>query len=134
MLGMVKDSTQNALARFFQRAGKDDIHMSQQAFSKARQKIKWEALEEMFQTSVDGSYNEEWVRWKGFRLLAADGSFIQLPSDAALLEYYGGLGHDRNAAAALVSMLYDLENDIVNENFPHTSYILNIKLYGGCYG
>ena len=113
MLGMVKDSTQNAPARFFQRAGKDDIHMSQQAFSKARQKIKWEALEEMFQTSVDGSYNEEWVRWKGFRLLAADGSFIRLPSDAALLEYCGGLGHERNAAAALVSMRYDLENDIV---------------------
>jgi hypothetical protein len=27
MLGMVKDSTQNALSRFFQRAGKADIHI-----------------------------------------------------------------------------------------------------------
>jgi hypothetical protein len=27
MLGMVKDSTQNALSRFFQQAGKADIHM-----------------------------------------------------------------------------------------------------------
>jgi hypothetical protein len=113
MLGMVKDSAQNALAHFFQRAGKAGLHMSQQAFSKARQKIRWEALQEMFQTSVEGSYNEEWERWRGFRLMAVDGSFIQLPQDRELVEYYGGLGHEGNTASALVSLLYDLENDIV---------------------
>jgi hypothetical protein len=52
---MVKDSSQNALVRFFQRAGKTGLHMSQQAFSKARQKIQWEALLEMFQADVEGS-------------------------------------------------------------------------------
>ena len=87
--------------------------MSQQAFSAARQKIKWEAFEELFQTSVRGSYNEKWEKWRGYRLMAADGSFIQLPSDAALVEYYGGLGHEGTSAAALASLLYDLENDIV---------------------
>jgi hypothetical protein len=113
MLGMVKDSTQNALSRFFQRAGKADIHMSQQAFSKARQKIRWEALQEMFQAGVEGSYCEQWQKWRGFRLMAVDGSFIQLPQDKELVEYYGGLGQEGRTASALVSLLYDLENDII---------------------
>jgi hypothetical protein len=113
MLSMVKESTQNALSRLFQRAGKPHIQMSRQAFSKARQKIRREALQEMFQTGVEGSYNEEWERWRGFRLLAEDGSFIQLPQDTALAEYYGGLGPEGKTASALVSLLYDLENGIV---------------------
>jgi ribosome-associated toxin RatA of RatAB toxin-antitoxin module len=113
MLGMVKESSQNALERFFPKVGKEHIHMSQQAFSAARQKIKWEALQELFQASVTGSYHEEWERWRGFRLMAVDGSFIQLPSDPELVEYYGGLGREGTTATALVSMLYDLENDII---------------------
>jgi hypothetical protein len=113
MLGMVKESSQNALSRFFPRIGKGHIHMSQQAFSAARQKIKWEALQELFQASVAGSYHEEWERWCGFRVMAVDGSFIQLPSDPELAAYYGGLGREGTAATALVSLLYDLENDII---------------------
>jgi hypothetical protein len=45
--------------------------------------------------------------------MAVDGSFVQLPSDAELVAYYGGLGHGQTVATALVSLLYDLENDIV---------------------
>jgi hypothetical protein len=41
MLGMVKDSSQNALERFFLKI-KVAVHMTQQAFSLARQKIKAE--------------------------------------------------------------------------------------------
>jgi hypothetical protein len=44
MLGMVKESSQNALSRFFQRAGKAGLQMSRQAFSKTRQKLRREAL------------------------------------------------------------------------------------------
>ena len=48
-------------------------------------------------------------------MIATDGSFIQLPSVVALLQYYGGLGQDRTAAAALASLLYDLEHLIIVE-------------------
>jgi len=113
MLSMVKESTQNALERVFPQLQKENLEMSQQALSAARQKIKWEVFEELFRTSVTGSYQEEWKLWRGYRVMAADGSFIQLPSDAALLKYYGGLGQDRTAAAALVSLLYDLQNNII---------------------
>jgi hypothetical protein len=113
MLSMVKESTQNALERVFPQLQKENLHMSQQAFSAARQKIKWEAFEELHQTSVTGSYQEEWKTWRGYRVMAVDGSFVQLPSDAELIKYYGGLGHEQTAATALASLLYDLENDIV---------------------
>jgi hypothetical protein len=89
---------------------KGNRRMSRQEFSAARQKIKWEAFEELHQTSVAGSYQEEWKTWRGYRVMAADGSFVRLPSDAELVKYYGGLGHEQTAAAAL---LYDLENGIV---------------------
>jgi hypothetical protein len=58
MLGMAKQSSQNAPERFFPQIRKEYIHMSQQAFSAARQKIKWEAFEELSQTSVRGWYVE----------------------------------------------------------------------------
>jgi hypothetical protein len=112
---MVKESTQNALERVLPQLKKENISMSQQAFSKARQKIKWEAFEEAFQASVEGSYNEEYKLWRGFRVMAVDGSLLRLPSDAALLQYYGGIGNERgvSAAAAQASLLYDIENNIV---------------------
>jgi len=113
MLSMVKESTQNALERVFPQLKKENLRMSQQAFSKARQKIKWEAFEELFQTSVHGSYNEDCKLWCGYRIMATDGSFLQLPSDACLAAYYGGLGHGQTAVTALASLLYDLENNIV---------------------
>jgi hypothetical protein len=51
MLGMVKESTQNALERFFPKI-KEATHMSQQVFSHARQKVKWEAFRELFQVDA----------------------------------------------------------------------------------
>jgi hypothetical protein len=99
--------------RFQPKLRKEYIHMSQQAFSAARQKIKWEAFEELFRISVEGSYNEEWETWRGFRVMAVDGSFIQLPTDEALVAYYGGVGQEGTSATALASLLYDVENDII---------------------
>ena len=110
MLNTVRESTQNALDRAFPRMGKPGMHMSRQAFSAARRKIRWEALEELFRASVEGSLNEEMKLWRGFRLMAIDGTFLSLPSDAVLLEHFGGLGHGATSPTALASLLYDLEN------------------------
>jgi hypothetical protein len=114
MLSMVKESSQNALERFFPKI-KEAIHMSQQAFSLARQKVKWEAFRELFQASVRGSHNETGKDFRGHLLLAIDSSHIALPRDAALREYYGAVGHGLSAATARASLLYDIENDIIVE-------------------
>jgi hypothetical protein len=112
MLGMVKESSQNALERFFPKL-KEATRMSQQAISLARQKVKWEAFRELFQASVRGSYNETIKDWRGFLLMAIDSSHIALPRDAVLREYYGAVGHELSAVTARVSLLYDIENDII---------------------
>ena len=64
MLNMVKERSQNALERFFPKIT-EATHMSQQAFSRARQKVQWEAFRELFQASVPGSYNETMKDWRG---------------------------------------------------------------------
>jgi hypothetical protein len=43
-----------------------------------------EACQELFQASVQGSYNETIKEWRGYLLLAIDSSHIALPPDAAL--------------------------------------------------
>jgi hypothetical protein len=57
MLCMVKESSRNALERFFPQLN-EATRRDEQAFSLARQKLKREALEELFRASVEGSYNE----------------------------------------------------------------------------
>jgi hypothetical protein len=113
MLSLVKESSQTALERAFPRLQKEHLHMTQQAFSAARQKIRWEAVEELHGATVEGSYHEPWETWLGYRLLAIDGTSIQLPADKQLLAYYGGLGPEKTSPAALGSILYDLRNDII---------------------
>ena len=90
---MIKESTQNMLERVFPQLKNQNLCMSQQAFSKAPQKIKWEAFKELFHASVAGSYNEEWKVWQGYRLMAIDDTSLRLPSNAALLKFFGGLRH-----------------------------------------
>jgi len=48
LLSMINESSQNALERFFAKTGQG-IYMTQQAFSLARQKIKWEAFRILFE-------------------------------------------------------------------------------------
>jgi len=113
MLSMIKESSQNALERYFAMNG-EDISMSQQAFSEARQKIKWEAFREMFDFTATVHYrNNEMLLWNGFRLHAIDGSKLALPNDKPLLEYFGGHGAKGTTPTAQVSMLYDIINDLV---------------------
>jgi hypothetical protein len=58
LLGMIKESSQNALERFFLKTD-EVIPLSQQAFSEARQNIRWEALRELFDTTVEALYQGE---------------------------------------------------------------------------
>jgi hypothetical protein len=66
MLSMVKESSQKALKRFFPKI-KEALPMTEQAFSLARQKVKREAVLELFQASVRGRYNEALRDWRGYR-------------------------------------------------------------------
>ena len=110
MLNMIKASTQTCLDRFFKLIGREDVHMSQQAFSEARQKIKWEAIRELFRMIVDLIYEGHYDTWHGYRLMAIDGTKLQLPDDPKLREEFGALGQNNTAATAQGSALYDVLN------------------------
>jgi hypothetical protein len=112
---MVKASTQNALERYFAINGLS-IFMTQQAFSLARQKLKWEALQELFNFGVNVhyiNYQEQIQRWNGFRIFANDGSTISLPNDKPLREHYGTCGLGNTSPTARGSLLYDILNNVV---------------------
>jgi hypothetical protein len=87
--------------------------MSQQAFSEARKKLKWQAFQELFETTVEAMYQGVVKRWRGYRLLAVDGTKINLPNDPELREYFGTSGAGNSSPCAQGSILYDIENDVI---------------------
>ena len=115
MLNMIRESSQNALERFFMMNG-EDTHMTQQAFSLARQKIKWEAFRELFDYGVKVhyiNYADEIRLWNGYRVSAIDGSKLSLPNDQPLKERFGTSGAGNKSPAAQGSLLYDVMNNMV---------------------
>ena len=115
ILTMIKESSQNALERFFEKANKK-IFMTQQAFSLARKKIKWEAFLILFVFTVNTHYKEnkdQIQRWNGLRIHAVDGSKMSLPNDEPLRKYFGTVGAGSTSPTAQGSILYDILNNIV---------------------
>jgi hypothetical protein len=115
MLNMIKESSQNALERYFTMKGVDTF-MTQQAFSAARQKIKWEAFRELFDYGVEVhyiNYQDAIRRWNGLRVFAIDGSIVLLPNDPPLRTYFGSTGCENGSPGAQGSALYEVLNDLV---------------------
>lgn len=85
------------------------------AFSKARQKIKWQAFEKLFHDSGTVLYNcGDYKKWNGYRLLAIDGSDFNLPNTEEVLHTFGSENFYNGAQPqALVSCLYDVLNQIL---------------------
>ena len=112
MLSMIRESSRNALERYFARNG-EDTSMTQQAFSLARQKIKWEAFRELFDYGVEAhyaNYQETTRRRNGCRVHAIDGSKLALPNDKPLRACFGV---SNGSPMAQGSALYDVCNDLV---------------------
>jgi hypothetical protein len=113
MLNMVKGSIQTCLDAFFEKTGQGDVHMAEQSFSEARQKLRWEAFRELFVETVDSIYEGCYETWNGYRLSAIDGSSVQLPDEQALRDYFGTTGGNNTAATAQASALYDVLNNVL---------------------
>jgi hypothetical protein len=112
MLMSLKCSTQSALRRFLSAFERPAV-IRQQSYSEARQKIKPDALKEMFELTVPAMTGECREKWNGYRVYAVDGSKIALPSEKALAEHYGTMGRSGSAPTAQASILCDILNDTV---------------------
>jgi hypothetical protein len=113
LLSSVKTSTSVAIQRLIFYIKNDIKQSTQQAFSKARQNLRWQALRLLFDDVVNAIYTGSYQTWHGFRLLAIDGTKIQLPSDPKLRKLFGTLGSKDTAATAQASTLYDVLNKII---------------------
>ena len=96
------------------------------AFSQARAKLSPEAFEYLSDFLTKEIYKEskDLVTWKGFRLLATDGSTIQLPYTKAICEEFGTQknGSGTDVPRANVSVIYDvLNNYIVSGEMVHVN-------------
>ncbi|MFC1843110.1 IS4 family transposase [Candidatus Dependentiae bacterium] len=96
---------------------------SKQAFSKARRKLDPIIFTIMNQKLAQEFYTENEIKhFKELRLLAIDGSKVQLPSSDELIEYYG-VGSNKTMPIAVISTLFDVLNKVTISGFicPHNA-------------
>ncbi len=119
ILNMVRRSTQLELDDYLRQTFPEDPNMTytKQSFAEARQNLRPEAFEWLNQVFLKGFYADgDEATYRGFRLLAIDGSVVELPNTPALRAAYGA-ATNQSAQGAVArsrsSSLYDVQNGIV---------------------
>ncbi len=121
LLNLVTGALQAELDRFFEIVNGATVAsrvVSKAAFCLARRKLHFGALVEINRVLVEAFYAEQPVRrWRGWRLLAIDGSTAQLPRSAAVLAWFGVVDPAAQTPCAIgrVSTLYDVLNRVIVE-------------------
>lgn len=120
ILNMIKKSTQLELDDFLKKFGTEDANYStytKQSFSEARQKLSPEAFKILNKGFIEKYYEDnDFKKYKNYRLLAVDGSCLEVPNSEELKKHYGYATNSNSrqkAARALSSTLYDVENKLV---------------------
>ena len=95
------------------------ISISKQAFSKQRSNLKPEIFKDLYKDYLKDFYinsPKEVKKYKGYYVLAIDGSMFEIPNTKELREIYktqkNSSGH-RESARARVSGIYDVENEFM---------------------
>lgn len=116
LLNFIKRALQDELDEFFKLESGEMVAVravTKSAFSQARQKLKADAFIELNAVQVDYFYEHVPTdRWYGYRLLATDGSTVQLPEEADIIAHFGLWG---NGPVARVSQLFDVLSEVTIE-------------------
>ncbi len=116
-MNMIKRSLQKELVHFFELI-KSPETITKSAFSQRRIKFKPEAFVELNDDAVQSFYSDgDYKKWKGHRLIAVDGSNINLPCSRVIKEYFGGVSNHTESIypMASISTCYDILNEIIIE-------------------
>jgi hypothetical protein len=116
ILRLIRVSLQNEVENIFKVLHIPKRPPTGEAFSKARNKIRWQAFEELYEDGVNWRYEfEERITWHGYRVSAIDGTKLALPIDKGgdLLREYGGMGADGKSPTGQASALYDIYNEVI---------------------
>lgn len=113
LLNQLKGSLQAELDYFFQifLPGALQRHATAAALSKARKKLKHTSFIELNEQALTSFYADFPLqkRWHGLRLLAVDGSRVELPNDPEISAKFG-IHSTSGRPMGVLSTLYDLEH------------------------
>lgn len=120
MLSGSKFSLQNTLNKFFKRLGKVFEVPTDAAYCQAKKKVRAEVFVHLSQVICDDFYrlyeaDGGVYRWRGHRLLGADGTYLQLPDTDSLREAFSVFSNQHasgETVQALGLVLHDLLNDL----------------------
>jgi hypothetical protein len=113
-LNLVKKTIQIELDSYFRNIKGAKITMTKQAYSQARQKISPNAFRTLDKAIIEWYYQEEYKTFMGYRLLAIDGTVMQLNNSERLREAFGYAQNvSMDVARASSGGVYDLENDMM---------------------
>jgi len=115
IINFVKKSLQIELDDFSKKIHKNDISITKQAFSQARQKVSPKAFVKMLDEVNKWFYRDTpFKKYKGYRLLAIDGTVIEVNNTEKLRGKFGYIeNQNAKVARARASVLYDIENDMI---------------------
>jgi len=117
LLNMLTKTLQVELDRFLKLLNGQDneVWVSKQAFSQARQKLSEKTFILLNTRFVDEFYTDNsYTTWKGYRLIGIDGSTAQLPDSEEIRDEFGRVSNQYGdlMAMAKISVAYDVENDL----------------------
>ncbi|MBS3078922.1 IS4 family transposase, partial [Candidatus Pacearchaeota archaeon] len=115
MLNSIRKSLQKELTEFFLNFS-NEKNITNSAFCQSRMKLSHTAFIELNDGIIKGFYTDNiFDLWNGFRLLAIDGSRLQLPLSLELIEDFG-FAENQGAVPvpmAQASYCYDLLNNMI---------------------
>lgn len=112
MINLIKKSLQKELTEFFS-SFSSEKNITNSAFCQSRMNLNYTAFIELNDVLTKDFYeNSEYESWKDFRLLAIDGSRLQLPMSKEIVEAFGyaGNNHETITPMAQASYCIDLLN------------------------
>lgn len=135
MLNLVKQTLQKELTNFMNLINfKRGELISKSAFSQSRLNLKPSAFKKLNQVLVNTFYDDKsFKKWNGFRLMAIDGSTLQLPNSNDIISKFGVTTNntDHVMPTARVSTMFDLLNEIMVDTqidkFKSSEYDLSVN-------
>lgn len=113
-LNYVTRPTFTEAVQFFRNVIGVDEFVTQQSLSEARQKVKYEAFQEIFESILSQALTvEDFELFHGYRLLAIDGTTIQLTNVPEMQEAFGSQTPAQGEVFARMSMILDVINGCI---------------------
>ncbi len=122
-------------------SGDVDYTITNSAYTQARAKLNYTAFEELSNKTVELFYKDgEYNRYKGFRLLAVDGSIVRLPTTDDIKKEFNATtaknnvtGFEKEIVQSRISVLYDVLNNIaidatINNAYPKDLIVKNERV------